>query len=209
MDGVINSGWSTPGGSFDPWTTNPDNFSAAYLCVNPGSGTATDSLWLTFDIKQLFKASNANTNFRITVNGMQVGPTYRPPFDPTNPATPNDWRHIKVDLNAHKNASSIKIGLESSVKEEFANGTGTANLIDNINIVRRLKATTGIKENDLAAKLSVFPNPSNGLFKVNMTGNKTYSLEVTDLAGKVIQRQKATGKTELNLQNRAKGISSC
>ena len=69
--------------TIDPWTNNPDHFSAIYMCVNPAGGAATDSLWLTFDLKQLFKTANANTNFRVTVNGTQVGSTYRPPFDPT------------------------------------------------------------------------------------------------------------------------------
>ncbi len=140
---------------------------------------------MTFDLKQLFKTANANTNFRVTINGTQVGPTYRPPFDPTNPATPNTWRRIKVNLFAYKNLPTILIGLESSVKEEFANGTGTANLIDNVTIVRRLATPTGVKENDLSSQLNVFPNPGNGMFNIDLPTGKTYELEVTDLTGKV------------------------
>ena len=99
------------------------------------------------------------------------------------------------------------IGLESSVKEEFANGTGTANLIDNVTIVRRLVTqSVGVKENGLAAKVSVYPNPSNGMFKVSLPAGKAFTLEVTDLTGKVLQRQKTVGETELKLENQAKGI---
>ncbi|HSI91066.1 MAG TPA: hypothetical protein VK927_08115, partial [Adhaeribacter sp.] len=73
MDGVDNAGWVTPVGVIDPWTNNLDHHSAVYMCFNPSAGgIPTDSLWLSFDLKQLFKTANANTNFRVTVNGVQV-----------------------------------------------------------------------------------------------------------------------------------------
>ncbi len=174
MDAVTSSIWVVPGGTIDPWTNNPNHFSALNMCLNPAGGAATDSLWLTFDIRQLFLTGNANTNFRVTIDGTQVGPTYRPPFDPNNPATPNNWRRIKVDLSAFKNLPSIKIGLESNVMKEYNNGTGTANLIDNVTILRRLVMPTGVKENALSAQLNVFPNPGNGMFHIALpTGKPT------------------------------------
>jgi hypothetical protein len=207
MDGVDQPNWITPAGVTDPWTNNTENFTAAYICISPAGGAASDSLWLTFDLKQLFKTANANTNFRITVNGQQVGPTYRPPFDPTNPATPIAWKHYKVDLTQFKNDPSVLIGLESSVKEAFANGTGPANLLDDVMVLRRLvSGPTGVKENALASQLNVFPNPSNGQFNVSLPAGKAYNLEVTDLTGKVIRAQKANGNTQLKLENTAKGI---
>ncbi len=206
MDGVTNSAWTTPVGLVNPWTDNPDHQAAINFCVNPVGGTATDSLWLTFDIKQLFKTANANTNFRVKVNGTQEGPTYRPPFNPNNPATPNTWRHIKVDLFAYKNAPSIMIGLESNVMQDYANGAGTANLIDNVRIARRLVTTTGVIENTLSSQLKVYPNPGNGLFNVSLPAGKAFNLEITDLTGKVIQRRKTLGETRLKLENTAKGI---
>jgi hypothetical protein len=208
MDGVDHAGWVAPAGVMDPWTVNPGNFAGAYICFNPAGGMATDSLWLTFDLKMLFKSGNINTNFRVTVNGTQVGSTYRPPFDPTNPATPIAWKKIKVNLFAYKNDPTVMIGLESSVKEEFANGTGTANLLDNVSILRRLvvSSPTGVKENTLASQLHVFPNPSNGNFFVSLENGMDYTLKVTDLTGKVILSQKARGDAKLNLESAAKGI---
>jgi hypothetical protein len=203
MDGIDQPTWITPGGVTDPWTNNPDNFSAAYICFNPSSCANSDSMKLTFDLKQLYKTAAANTNFRVTVNGTQVGPTHRPPFDPSNPATPIAWKHITVDLSTYKNQSGLQIGLESSVKEAFASGTGPANLIDNI-MIRCI--SLGVKENALASQVNVFPNPSNGLFNVSLPAGKTYSLEVMDLTGKLIQRQNATGDLQLKLDNTAKGI---
>jgi hypothetical protein len=204
LDGMNNANWLTPVGVTDPWTSNPDNFAAAYICISPAGGLATDSLWLTFDLKQLFKTANANTNFRVTVNGTQVGPTFRPPFS----GTPITWQKVKVDLFAYKNDPSVMIGLESSVREAFANGAGTANLLDNVSVLRRLvvSSPTGVKENDLAKQLHVFPNPSKGSFFVSLKNGMDYNLKVTDLTGKVILTQKAKGETRLNLEGTAKGI---
>ena len=79
----IGTSWSMPAGTINPWTVNPDNFSAAYICFSPAGGAPNDPLWLSFDLKQTFKTANANTNFRVTINGTQVGATYRPPFSGT------------------------------------------------------------------------------------------------------------------------------
>ncbi len=201
MDGVDNLGWLPPVNSASPWTNNPENFAGAYFCFDPRGGNPADSLVLTFDLKQLFKGINASTNFRVTVNGNQIGTTYRPPFS----GGPIVWQKIRINLTSFKNLSSLQIGLESNVKEAFANGTGTANLIDNIRIYRAA-GPTGIKSALLEKQISVYPNPSNGEFKVNLPANETYLLEICDLTGKVIQRQKATGNTQVKLESKAKGI---
>jgi len=158
-------------------------------------------LWLSFDLKQLYKTANANTNFRITVNGTQVGSTYRPPFS----GTPIVWQKVYVDLTPYKGLPSIEIGFESNVMEAFANGAGTANLIDNIQVVRL--NPTGVKESEFAAGISVYPNPSNGAFTVNLPKDQKFELQVTDLTGKVISTQAVkTNSAQVILENSAKGI---
>ncbi|MBK0404885.1 right-handed parallel beta-helix repeat-containing protein [Adhaeribacter sp. BT258] len=206
MDGVASFNWTLPVGTTNPWTANPDNFAGAYFCITPGVGNPKDSLYLSFDLKQLFRSVNANTNFRVTVNGTQVGPTYRPPFS----GTPINWQKIKVDLTSYLSQSTIEIGLESDVKEEYDNGNGTANLIDNINVVRIAAPNTGISENILQNNIAVYPNPSAGLFNLKVPASLgSYSVEVTDLAGRVVKREVVTnhsGTQQLNLSGTAKGI---
>ena len=58
----------------------------------------------------------------------------------------------------------------------------------------------------LANQLHVFPNPSTGTFNIDLPQGKTYTLEVTDLTGKVITRQQAKDNAKLNLEGTAKGI---
>ena len=200
MDGVTASNWVIPAGTIDPWAPNPNYKAVAKICINPAAGgSASAPLWLSFDLKQLYKVANANTNFRITANGTQVGPTYRPPFS----GTPIAWQRINVDLSAYKNLSSLEIGFESSVKEDYANGTGTANLIDNIVVTR---TALGVK-NELSDNLiSLFPNPSTGIFNLNVA-TANYSFEVTDLTGKVLLQTEVKGKNaRIELNSYAKGI---
>jgi hypothetical protein len=209
FDATANAAWVTPAGVTDPWTSNPEHFAGAYVCFNPAGGNPTDPLWLTFDLKQLFKTANANTNFRVTINGTPVGGNqtspaniYRPPFT----GTPIAWEKVNIDLTAYKNLPAIEIGLESSVKEAYANGTGTANLLDNLRVVR-FNPTLGLKADLLQSQLHVFPNPSQGTFIVDLPQGNNFELKVTDLTGRLISKQTATsGATKLVLTNAAKGI---
>ena len=119
----------------------------------------SDSLILTFDLKQLYKGSNANTNLRITVNGAQEGPTYRPPFS----GTPIQWEHIRLNLDKYKHMQGLQISFESSVTEAYAGGAGTANLIDNINIFKLLP--TGVKSECVGKPVARVPEPKQGYFQ--------------------------------------------
>jgi parallel beta-helix repeat protein len=202
MDGVDRAGWVIPGGASNPWSLNPENFAGAYICLSTANASPNDTLRMRFDLMQLFKASNANTNFRVTVNGTQVGPTYRPPFTGGTPV----WQKITVDLSAYLNQPTLQVGFESSVKEAFANGTGTANLLDNIEILR-ITGPTGLKENALQHKVVVYPNPSTGLFHLTLPEGNACDLTISDLSGKVIRTQKASAENnQLDLSGTAKGI---
>ena len=66
---------------------------------------------------------------------------------------------------------------------------------------------SGIRENVLANSLSVYPNPSAGIFKVSVPQGRVFQAEVTDLTGRVILQQTAkTNTTQLNLSHAAKGV---
>ncbi|MBK0404924.1 T9SS type A sorting domain-containing protein [Adhaeribacter sp. BT258] len=215
MDGIDNPKWVVPVGTTNAWDHNPDFFSAVYICLGP-TNIGSDSLRLTFDLKQFYKASAYNTNFRVTVNGRQVDVlvdgvkdnTLNPPFAGYD-TLDAPWKKVVVDLTPYKNKGGLQIGLESSVKEAYANGNGTANVLDNI-LVERVTVVNGVKENILQSNVVVFPNPSNGLFnlKVPVT-TRNYSVEVMDLTGKLVKQQTVTnnaGTTQLNLNGTAKGI---
>ena len=64
----------------------------------------------------------------------------------------------------------------------------------------------GVNDDLNMIKVTISPNPSTGIFHLELPKGQAYDMQVTDLSGKVIQRRKATGETELKLQNQAKGI---
>ncbi|KAA9333616.1 T9SS type A sorting domain-containing protein [Adhaeribacter soli] len=205
MDGRQDSIWTVPTSTTSPWQINPAYFSAVNFCIDPAGLQPNAPLWLSFDLKQLFKLANNNTNFRVTVNGTQVGPTYRPPFS----GTPISWQQVNVDLSSYKAAGIIRVSLESSVSEEYDSGSGTANLIDNIRVFTQ--NPSGMKTDLLAGNLHVFPNPSAGLFYVSLPTGKPFAMEVTDLAGRRVKQVSVNQNnnnttTPLNLAGVAKGI---
>ncbi len=67
-----------------------------------------------------------------------------------------------------------------------------------------------ISENVFNAGIGVYPNPSNGNFKVKITGaTATYNVEVTDLSGKVVYRisdLEPGVEQNINLGNVAEGV---
>ncbi|MFK7922378.1 MAG: PKD domain-containing protein [Bacteroidia bacterium] len=126
MDGATI--WASPY-FYDPATAadafdalqNPYYKSLAELCVNADD---YDNLNLSFDLRQMYFNIPSYTNFRVLVNGVQIGPTYQ--ADPAE-----NWSTLNIDLSAY-DQSSFTLGLESSVL--FDNAGGSANYIDNLSL---------------------------------------------------------------------------
>ena len=58
----------------------------------------------------------------------------------------------------------------------------------------------GVSVDELASKgISVYPNPSNGVFNINVDNN--YNLEVFDITGRVINSRTLTGNSNIKLNN--------
>lgn len=63
-----------------------------------------------------------------------------------------------------------------------------------------------INENELAASVSVFPNPSQGLFSVRIGLSGTYQYEVTDLNGRLISYGSFNNTSDFDLRNESNGV---
>jgi hypothetical protein len=102
----------------------------------------------------------------------------------------------------------MQIGFESNVKEAYANGTGTANLIDNIQILRAA-GPTGVKENELLAGVKVYPNPSKGNFRIEVKeagGKPVKATFYNTLGQEVYRKSNLEANTEIDLSHLANGI---
>jgi hypothetical protein len=67
---------------------------------------------------------------------------------------------------------------------------------------------TGVEElGSLDDSFVVYPNPSNGFFNIVLNNEKVASMEVYDMTGRVVKRDKLTeGKNELDLSGFTKGV---
>ena len=83
-----------------------------------------------------------------------------------------------------------------------SNQNGCTSIASNAIVI----TNTGIKE-EQQLQVAVYPNPSNGIFHLNLPAGEVYELKVTDLTGKVILNRKLTGTNAfLDLKGTARGI---
>jgi Secretion system C-terminal sorting domain/CARDB len=206
------SNWIDPlGPGANPWQLNPDHLAIATLCVKPANLPAGSPIRLAFNLRQVSNGAAAlfsNTNFRVLVNGTVVGDAnYQP--NPASPAT-GSYRYLSFDITRFRvGTNNIIVQFQSSVNRNFGSSLGDANFIDNITI----DGAVGFgMESAFAQGVSVFPNPSNGVFRVALDheGARAYSLVVTDLSGRTVAKQhlNSTGhaETEMDLTKLARGV---
>lgn len=101
------------------------------------------------------------------------------------PAAAGEWRKDTVSLAAWDNQAI-------SVRFVNINGYGNNLFIDNVNI----SSATGLEQNDRLGNVSVYPNPSRGLFTLELSGAeaKTFTYAVNDIQGRqVMSRQVNAG----------------
>ncbi len=93
------------------------------------------------------------------------------------PANATDWRKDTVNLNNW-------IGSGVLLKFVNINGYGNNLYVDNVNI----STTTGLDQPDKLGNVAVYPNPSAGLFNLELNGvtAKNVSYILTDIEGRVV-----------------------
>jgi gliding motility-associated-like protein len=125
--GDSSDGWtgdSTSTTETEAWVDNVTHQSAVTISVD---ATAEAVVVLTFDLKQTYSYGPAYSNFRVTVDGAQIGATLRPTTENADP-----FINQYYDLSAFAGTNFV-LKLEHSGKynEEFEEA-GDQSLIDNI-----------------------------------------------------------------------------
>jgi len=67
-------------------------------------------------------------------------------------------------------------------------------------------ATSGIKTNVAQNNISVYPNPAQNNFTIEVSGNEKQILHVIDVTGKIVLTQTINGKTTIDASTLAQGI---
>ncbi|MFL5764702.1 MAG: T9SS type A sorting domain-containing protein [Bacteroidia bacterium] len=142
---------------------------------------------------------------------------YLPPTTNVNVQPPNVF-FLKKDVVTTQNRNVIVLGpsfanLSAPVTFRFygwnAEGTGTSGTfsIDNVNFVGSSTLATGVSEKN-PVSLSVYPNPSNGIFTADLGNtNGKSEIQVYNILGKVIYSKEvsANGKMSIDLSGEANG----
>lgn len=132
--GLLFDGFGTSAAVFSPTFQTPVSGATAFnelqnlyyktkmeLCVD---ATTYGNLNLAFDLRQMHNFNPNYTNFRVLVNGTQIGGVYQ-----ANVA--EAWSTPSIDLSAYDN-TSFTIALEASNK--YSDAGGNATYLDNISL---------------------------------------------------------------------------
>ncbi len=164
---------------------------------------------LEFDYAFAKKSSSSNDHLRIYVSyncgdswsvRKFINPFKMPTVSDivTSPFKPSseDWKHQTIDLNYFTGRPNIHI------KFAFYTGGGNNIYIDNLGIT----STVSIQERKELQDISVYPNPSRGIFTLRFSRipSSDFIVSVTDLSGKEVYRksftrQNSDSKINLNL----------
>jgi hypothetical protein len=176
--------------------------------------SATSAL-LTFDVSYARYDATYTDTLRVDIS-TDCGTTWIPSGyqkDGTNLATvgdntnswvptlATDWRNDTINL-------STWLGSNILVKFVNINGYGNNLYVDNINI----DATVGIDQPDQLGDVNVYPNPSQGLFNLELNGvdAKQVAYILTDLEGRTLMVQRINAGTNyrgiIDLRQMPQGI---
>lgn len=105
-------------------------------------------------------------------------------------------------VTGYFNALSVTFGSDS-----FANVNTTGKVAD-IFVAKVGKEIDGIYSNEnVNGNISIFPNPSSGIFHFEMSGEKNSQIEIYNALGKIISKTKFTNnQAEIDLSQQARGI---
>ncbi|MEL6255562.1 MAG: PKD domain-containing protein [Bacteroidota bacterium] len=159
-----------------------------------------DSIIKTFDSGPLAVASftaSVDTNQTVMFTNNSTGTTFEWDFGDGNTSTD------VVPTHTYADGGSYMVTLVASNN----NAPCTDTLVQEVNV-----ATTNIQDDLLNTQVNLFPNPSNGVFllDINLDSPEEVKIEVRNMIGQTVfespaQRMQA-GEIQLNLENQQSGI---
>ena len=140
MTGNTFSGFTTPSGG-NEWLINETHSAKVTFCIDATAVTPGTPLEFRFDLKQTYTFNTAYSNFRVLINGTQIGGTYRPT---TSSADPFITHSIDVSSFA---GQIFNITFETRNKYSPSNSSpGDNAFIDNINLYMPLSNDVKVVE---------------------------------------------------------------
>lgn len=213
----INSGITPDLDTTNFWNKNMEFAAMAQFCVD---ATGWTGAFMQFDLRQTMSMVYAlqfgqpvpeASSMRLVVNGNQIGGTYNPATETSDPFTTH-----YVNLNAYAGTQfevvfESRMGFRQSADPAALFGSeGDNAYIDNILFSQM---PLSVDENTSINGFDVYPNPNNGEFtiSINTTSNEVVNVFVYDVLGNVVSvrqhdLEKGMNALKMNLDQQAKGV---
>ncbi|HOY30618.1 MAG TPA: M4 family metallopeptidase [Bacteroidales bacterium] len=203
-----------PDGS-NTWTINDFLSAKITFCVDATNWTTAH---MRYDLKQTFGKQgyemvlgssydySVASNFRVLVNGIQVGGTYNPVTAYSDPFV----THF-IDLSAHAGTKfNVTFETRNICKDTLILIMDNA-YVDNVKFMQI--SDVGIEAEDLSGNLEIFPNPVNEILYINLFSNELQkvNMELMDVQGKLLESKTEHSSIgpnvfQMDMTGRAPGI---
>jgi hypothetical protein len=190
---------STTTGATFTWLKNGSTISgangASYTVTNAGSYSA-------MAISGGCTSTNSSAT-TVTVNTKPVTPTITQNGAKliSSSGVGNQW-YLNNTLITGATSQTFTATTNGSYTVIVTNNSCSSSASNAVNMI-----AAGLEDEKIIAGVSVYPNPSNGVFNLIVPQGQVYEATVTDLTGKVLfTRTVKEANTKLNLKNTAKGI---
>jgi len=124
-----------------------------------------------------------------------------------------DAYYISVEMYSNGEENNIYILDDETVPQPyylahwFLPGDGIYNGDGNAWAIRLITGdSVGMEEENSISGLNIYPNPSNGILNIELDENGEFSVEVTDIVGKIVSNNNINSNTTLNLSELDKGV---
>ena len=211
---LVAAGTGTGGNWGLSGTTFQSGAQALFLTAATSNGNGVGDSWVFFkcmsgtggDTYRIKYYTRTNTNFN---GGLEIKAGFNPAIvdmvvdvKPLTANTANStWKLDSVDFNLAV-STGFYLGFHGL---GTATGNGTNVRLDNVKIFKVPAPAVGIKENTSTDAISIYPNPSNGVFTVKVSENEA-SMEVYSIIGENVYSSKVVkGNNTVDLSNLAAG----
>jgi len=193
-----------------------DNASEAINLYSPAFnlGTVTNAK-LLFNYAYAAKSNNNNDMFRVyaskdcgqnwtliyNVSGTALNTRVNMPSPAYLVPASNEWKSETADISVFEGEQEVYLRFEFTPD---ATGPGNNFFIDDITI----SGVVGLTEHLTASKVSVYPNPSHGLFTIESKFSEIQSISLCDMIGKEVYYHHSINHKmiKLNLESISPGL---
>jgi len=180
---------------------------------------AVAQVTVTFNVDMSSYTATATFDVYIAGSDAAIGAWTEPGTDPAYMLTDEDedgiYTFVATDVAEGEVAYKFFAGETGTINWDAGEwpgdpnrtvtvGTDNLNVLDGWSDVDSHEVTIATNLNDISATTKVYPNPSNGVFNIEL--NQKTNVKVMNILGSIVYEQELSGKSQIDLTNQASGI---